>query len=170
MLKTPIATCFKVFQVAVLLLSPVFCRTEAVKLTETGCSLIVENHLDEDIDFFIEGARLATIKPGEERQFIQLKEGELKAAAQGVAGKKNFWAAFVLARGKETRWKIAPEKTESPSVSQARGKIIVKNLSGEPVRIRIGGVDHEMLWENSEAVYTDFPPGEYTLEANGTKT
>lgn len=133
-----------------------------------GGVIVIENHLDEDIEVFANGERIGVIPSKRSERFISLPLKENNFYAIGMKTKKEKWAKFILEEKKEKKWII--EETLKEKEKKATGTINVVNHSGEPIKIKIDGVECEMVYKGSENNYHDLEEGVHKIEAKGMET
>jgi len=137
-----------------------------------GGLLRVVNRSGEPLEVFVRGDRvLAGLEAGSEAVIDRLLLGDAPLEARGARTGWRFVSMVTLTAGQEVRWVVLGEADQEAALKALpTGSLRVRNHSTEPVRLFLDGQSQEVLWPDSERLWSGLTPGTLAMKAEGTKT
>ncbi|HOU52865.1 MAG TPA: hypothetical protein PLQ97_02945 [Myxococcota bacterium] len=137
-----------------------------------GGMLRVVNRSGEALEVFVRGDRvLAHLETGREALVDRLLGGEAPVEARGTRTGWRFVSMVTLVSGQEARWVVLGEADQEAALKALpTGALRVQNEADEPVRIFLDGESREILWPDSDRLWSGLIPGTVTVKAQGTRT
>jgi len=137
-----------------------------------GGVLRVVNRAGEPLEVFVRGDRvMAELEAGREAVIDRLLSGEAPVEARGARTGWRFVSMVTLVPAQETRWVVLGEADQEAALKALpTGALNVRNRSGEPVRLFLDGESREILWPDSDRLWSGLTPGTVAVKAEGTRT
>lgn len=133
---------------------------KSIQLSDSSGSLIIENHLETQVELFMDGQEFSKVEPGGTRFIRNVAPGKVVLRAVTASG-----AVF------EQPFVVSPDATETWVIEEGSAQLLVRNLVGEKLSLRVDG---RLIGELPRlgAIRFSVPPGEHELaarcEATGT--
>lgn len=152
-------------------LLPAACAHGPRSLVSPGGRLDVLNGLEEPVEVFVRGGRVAVLEPGSTAYLDRLPRQVVTVDAVGVITGEERRREIDLRDADPARWHLqATGASRAGMARQATGVVIVDNRADEPVRPFVDGEAVDLVYPGARVAFSGLALGRRTIEAVGVRT